>query len=278
MGPRLRVLGQGDLEAVMGLLTAHPVENLFVLARVASFGLARLALGCDVYGVERDGQLVSVLHAGSNLVPVAADEQAIKLYVRHLGPRRQANSIMGRSDQVRMLWEGLSRAHGQGWSRTRDVRPRQPLMTIDGPPRVEGDPRVRRITMADFEAYFDAAVAMYTEEVGVSPLDASGSYRYYVRTLILNGRAFGIVEDGKVVFKTDIGSVFGPYCQIQGVWLAPELRGQGASVPAMAQVVNLVAPEHPHQSLYVNDYNVRARRLYEACGFTTAGEFATVLY
>ena len=31
-------------------------------------------------------------------------------------------------------------------------------------------------------------------------------------------------------------------------------------------------------SLYVNDYNVRARRLYERIGFRTVGELATVLY
>ena len=31
-------------------------------------------------------------------------------------------------------------------------------------------------------------------------------------------------------------------------------------------------------SLYVNDYNTRARRLYQGLGFRTVGELATVLY
>ena len=75
-----------------------------------------------------------------------------------------------------------------------------------------------------------------------------------------------------------MGAVFGPFCQIQEAWLAPELRGQRASVPAMAAVVRLVRPRYPIQSRYVNDFNTRARRLYQTVGFDTVGEFATVLY
>ena len=31
-------------------------------------------------------------------------------------------------------------------------------------------------------------------------------------------------------------------------------------------------------SLYVNDYNTAARRVYERCGFEQVGMFATVLF
>lgn len=278
MGTRLRVLGPSDLDRAMAFLAERPVENLFVLSRVAAQGVDRLRLGCDMLGFERDGELTALCHAGSNVVPIGDDPDAIDHFVHRLGHRRRSTSIMGRADLVRPLWEGLGHLYGNSWRRVRELRPRQPLMVVEGEALVPGDPRVRRITMTDFEPYFEAAVAMYTEEVGVSPLGGGDSYRTYVRSLVVNGRAFGIVEDGRVLFKSDIGSVFGPYCQIQGVWLAPELRGQGVSIPAMAQVVNLVHPQHPVQSLYVNDFNTRARRLYQSVGFTVIGEFATVLY
>ncbi|MGA4669820.1 GNAT family N-acetyltransferase [Propionibacteriaceae bacterium Y1923] len=277
MRARVRVLGRSDLEQAMTLLNANPIENLFVLARVATHGLERLHLGCEVYGLEGDGQLRALVHAGSNVVPVNVDQDNVALFAQRIGPLRQASSIMGNAAQVRMLWEELSR-RGSSWSRVREVRARQPLMAISGDPLVEGDPRVRVVTMDDFRAYFTAAVAMYTEEVGVSPMESSGSYRRYMQELVSQGRAFGIIENGKVLFKADIGAVFGPLCQIQGVWLAPELRGQRVSVPAMAQVVRLAQPRYPVQSLYVNDFNTRARRLYHTVGFETVGEFATVLY
>ncbi|MDT4993306.1 MAG: uncharacterized protein QOH97_3198, partial [Actinoplanes sp.] len=34
----------------------------------------------------------------------------------------------------------------------------------------------------------------------------------------------------------------------------------------------------PTVSLYVNDYNTPARRVYSRCGFQSAGAFATVLF
>ncbi|XSS48664.1 GNAT family N-acetyltransferase [Propionibacteriaceae bacterium G1746] len=277
MRTRVRVLGGSDMEQAMGLLTANPIENLFVLARVSAHGLDRLRLGCDVYGYEVDGELVALCHAGSNIVPVGVNAAIAEQFAHRLGGIRASSSIMGRADEVRLMWEALIR-QGGSWRRSREIRAHQPLMLIDGAPLIAGDPRVEVVTMRHVDAYYEAAVAMYTEEVGTSPVEPSGSYRRYVVDLIRRQRAFGIIEDDRVLFKADVGAAFGPYCQIQGVWLAEELRGQGVSKPAMAAVVDLVRPTFPWQSLYVNDFNTRARRLYEAVGFRPIGEYATVLY
>ena len=168
---------------------------------------------------------------------------------------------------------------GDTWSATREVRRCQPLMMMDSDPSLPGDPRVGEIGLDNLDAYFDSAVRMYTEEVGVSPLEPSPStYRGYVRTLISMHRAFGVVEDGRVIFKSDLGSVSGRYAQIQGVWLAPELRGQGLAAPLMAEVVRRARRSTPNVSLYVNDFNTAALRTYERVGFHRVGQFATILY
>ena len=66
--------------------------------------------------------------------------------------------------------------------------------------------------------------------------------------------------------------------QIQGVWLAPHLRGRRRAGPAMAAVVEAVLAEHAARaSLYVNDFNVAARATYARIGMREVGEFATVL-
>ena len=274
----LRILGNDDLDEVMGLLLGSPLENTFVASRVEAAGLDPFMLGCQVVGFERGGRLVSLCHAGSNLVPVNADAEALEAYVRYLGARRRSASIMGVAEPTLALFEALSQRWGGAWSQVRDLRPEQPLMSTSTAPAVAGDPRVQRITMADFDAYFDAAVKMYTEEVGVSPLEATGSYRNHVRRTIEQGRAFGIVSQGRVLFKSDVGCATGMFCQVQGVWLDPSLRGRGLSVPAMASVVELCRERWPVVSLYVNDFNTPAVKLYERVGFARIGSFATVLY
>ena len=121
---------------------------------------------------------------------------------------------------------------------------------------IAADPRVRRVTLEHWDAYYEAAVKMYTEEIGVSPVQGNpAGYRFYVRQLITSGRAFGLFDGGRVLFKADLGSVAGTVCQVQGVWLDPELRGQGLAASAMAAVVRAGAPAAPTVSLYVNDYN-----------------------
>ena len=280
MPGHVRLLDDDDLPAARRLLRARPVENVFVAARVRVGGLQRFRLGCSVFGYMRGNELVAMLHSGANLVPVNAEEpEIVDAFVEFLGAARTCSSIIGPSDVAMGMWQGLSARWGHNWSTVREVRARQPMMSISGEPTIAPDPRVRRITMSDYHAYFSAAVAMYTEEVGQSPIQGDeSSYRNYVRRLIETGRAFGIVDRGRVIYKSDLGSVTPGVAQIQGVWLSPDLRGQGLAPAAMAGVVRLAREVAPTISLYVNDFNRPARATYRRMGFREVGEFATILF
>ena len=156
------------------------------------------------------------------------------------GPQRTCASIIGPSDVALALWHRLADRWGPCWGEVRNVRPHQPVMSLSGPPSVTPDPRVHRVTLDQWTAYTEAAVKMYTEEIGVSPTQGNpAGYRFYVRQLITSGRAFGIIDQGRVIFKADLGSVSGSVCQVQGVWLDPALRGRGLAASAMAAVVQM---------------------------------------
>jgi predicted GNAT family acetyltransferase len=275
----VRVLTRDDLPSAIRVLSANPVENVFVASRVRAAGLEQASLGCPVWGYERDGMLRSLCHAGSNLVPVNAEPGALAAWTEFAGPQRMCASIIGPSAVALDLWRRLGERWGTVWSQARDVRPHQPVLSLDTEPSIAPDPRVRRVTLDQWDAYTDAAVKMYTEEIGVSPIQGNpAGYRFYVRQLITSGRAFGIFDGDRVVFKADLGSVSGSVSQVQGVWLEPELRGRGLAAPAMAAVVQLARTVVPTVSLYVNDYNRPARATYARVGFQQVGEFATIHY
>lgn len=279
MGQAVRTLTNADLAKVQELLIRKPFENVFVASRIRTGGLEAFMLGCEVWGYEEDGELVSILHHGANLVPVNGTPDALDAYANRIGPIRTCASILGVGDEALNLYERLCRRWpGGSWQQPREIRTCQPLMVISKPPVVEPDPRVRRVGRGDEESYFAAAVAMYTEEVGVSPLDGSTGYRWYVDRLMETGCAMGIVESGEVIFKSDVGSHTSSVCQVAGVWLRPDLRGRGLSAPAMAAVIELCQQVWPHVTLYVNDFNVKALALYRRVGFDEIGALATVLY
>jgi predicted GNAT family acetyltransferase len=201
--------------------------------------------------------------------------RAFAARARRLG--RRCSSIVGPAEAVSLLWELLA----PEWGPARDVRPRQPVMATSEPPAVPPDPLVRPVRPDELDLLMPASVAMFTEEVGVSPLghDGGALYRNRVRELIESGRAFARVEDGRVLFKAEIGAVSPCAGQVQGVWVPPDRRGEGLSNGGMAAVVALaLGTVAPTLALYVNDYNTAARAAYRRVGFRELGTCMTVLF
>ena len=275
----VRVLGNGDLAEVRAVLGRDPVAHVFVAGRVEAAGVEPWRLGAELWGYRGpDGRLDALCFAGANLMPVGASRDA----VRHFADRarrqgRRCSSIVGLAAEVGPLWDLLRPV----WGEARDVRPRQPLLVADSPPLVEPDPGVRRVRPDEVDVLLPAAVAMFTEEVGVSPLlgDGGALYRSRVAELIAQGRAFARIEDGRVLFKAEVGAATRQSCQVQGVWVDPELRGSGLGTAGTAAVVQLARESiAPVVSLYVNDYNTAARRAYSRVGFREVGTCMSVLF
>ncbi|SKW39954.1 Predicted acetyltransferase [Mycobacteroides abscessus subsp. massiliense] len=79
---------------------------------------------------------------------------------------------------------------------------------------------------------------MFIGEMGVDPRNGDGGrgYRRRVAGLIEAGRAWARFEDGRVIFKAEIGSQSRCVSQIQGVWVDPEFRGRGLGTAGVAAV------------------------------------------
>lgn len=273
-----RLLDDRDRDAALGRCAADPVANVFVESRIRAYGLDPGRLGAQVWGLEQGGRLASLCYAGANLVPVQASPQAVAAFAeRALRQGRRCSSIVGASAAVGELW-GLLRPY---WGPARDVRAAQPLMAIDGPSPVDADPAVRRVRLDEIDTLLPASIAMFSEEVGISPLtgDGGASYRARVAELVRSGRAFARIEDGQVIFKAEVGAATPQACQVQGVWVHPDFRGRGLAAPGMAAVVRLARTSiSPVVSLYVNDFNTPARATYVRAGFREVGEFMSVLF
>ncbi|MFI2313365.1 MULTISPECIES: GNAT family N-acetyltransferase [Streptomyces] len=274
-----RVLEPSDLQAALAVLESEPVANAFVTSRVQVAGLDPWRLGGEMWGWYADGMLRSLCYSGANLVPICAGPEAVRAFAdRARRAGRRCSSIVGPAESTTRLWRLLE----PSWGPAREVRANQPLMVTESlSADVTPDPRVRRVRKDETEVLMPACVAMFTEEVGISPLAGDGGLLYQARVaeLIGTGRSFARIDDGKVVFKAEIGAATPQACQIQGVWVAPEHRGKGLSEAGMAAVLRYaLADVAPVVSLYVNDYNTPARKAYRRVGFREVGAFMSVLF
>lgn len=286
-----RVLTDADTDALVRLCAEDPVANCFVDSILLSgrrAGPARgggsLFLGIDDDGAATaapdatgtDGRLRAACWVGANVVPVGAGRHDGERFgAATVALRRRFASVYGPDAAVLGIWDQLA----EGPQRPRDIRPDQPLMELRGDLAVDPAPGVHPAVADDFATLLPASVAMFEEELGVSPLkNGSVQYRLRVEELIRNRRALMETdEQGSVRFKADLGVVSEACSQIQGVWIRPELRGQGLAAPAMAAVAEYARAITPRVSLYVNGYNVAAVRTYRRVGFEQVGTFATVL-
>lgn len=274
----VRILGERDRASVRALLDTDPVGNVFVASRLMATGISGGIGGAEVWGHVERGRLTALCYSGANLVPVNAGPTAIRHFADHARWRgRRCSSIVGPVDAVSDFWQQVTPA----WGPARVIRPSQPVLEISGPPEVPADPLVRRVRPSELNTLVPACVAMFTEEVGVAPDSGDGGalYRSRVEELVRTGRAFARIEDGRVVFKAEIGAVTQHACQVQGVWVHPDLRGRGYSAAGMAAVVEYALAEiAPRVTLYVNDFNTPARATYRKVGFRQVGEVMSVLF
>jgi uncharacterized protein len=275
---RVRLLDDDDRPALGALLDADPIVNAVLSARIdAVDSLRPHRVGGLLIGAYESDVLVGACFSGGNLLPIGGDDSVWTSLARFvLQQRRICTSVVGRAEAIEVMWPLLS----AGWGPARSVRPAQPLLLVDTPPSQPIDAQVQVAGLAELERYVPAAAAMFAEELGVSPHVAPGTpaFRARITELVSGGRAMARYDQrGQVIFKADIGAVSRFTAQVQGVWVRPDLRNRGIGTRAMAAVLSHAATLAPSVSLYVNDFNTPARRMYARLGMRQVATLATVL-
>ena len=277
-----RPLARDEFDALRRLVDRDPYVNAVVAARLEAVGaILPRRLGGELVGVEDvdgPGALGGACFCGGNLLPVGGCPDTWEALGAYLGERRRTcTSLIGRAETVSVLWPVMAGY----WGPARLVRPNQPLLVIDRPAWVTPDPQVRPARIGELDTYLPAATAMFEEELLVTSFEgaARSCYRDRLAELIGAQRAFVRLDRrGNVAFKAEIGAVSRATCQVQGVWVRPDLRGRGLAAAGMSAVIDHALRLSPSVSLYVNDFNLAARTVYERLGMRQVATLSTVMF
>ncbi len=259
--------------AVLAYLEPDPYENVFLIYLVRS-DPASLARG-SMQLVFDGGKLCGAGYYGRQVV-LAADEVALPL-LAECGKNTPERMIVGPRAQIARYWELVAAAH----SPPRRVRERQLVMAVDPATlRNEEDPQivVRQARANEWPIVAENSAQMIAIELEYDPRNAPGDFAGGVKQMIERGLWWVGESDGELCFFCNIGPWSPRTAQLQGIWVPPHQRGRGLATRCLIALCRQLFSLVPTLSLYVNDFNAEAIRLYERTGFRRVGEFMTLLF
>ncbi len=285
----ISLLGREHRQDLVTRLELDIPYNLFSLSWLEHYGVVPGRSGSFHFRAAWDERgaisAVALVIAGRlALIDACACDDACALGALYRAQHYALHHIVAPACAADHFWRGY--ATGRAWQpRARLISPQQMyVLSRDSWARDNPEPQkpqtgLRQATMSDLEPLFLASAMMHREETREDPLVQNPEgFRQQVRQRVELGRSFvWFDEAGRLMFKVDISSQSRYGVQLSGVFTQPMYRGRGVASRAMQALCHhLFLRGWPRITLYVNEENHAAMRVYTRAGFAPHGDYKTI--
>jgi ribosomal protein S18 acetylase RimI-like enzyme len=141
------------------------------------------------------------------------------------------------------------------------------------------EPDLRLAETGDLEDLTVASARMSAEDFEIDPWKIDRTIvRRRMEAKVADGRSFVLRRDGYLAFKADLAVRVAEGAQIEGVFTAEDLRGQGIASRGMAEIGHRVLEELPVLTLHVSVRNHPALKAYERAGYVRTDELRLAIF
>jgi len=140
-------------------------------------------------------------------------------------------------------------------------------------------PGLRLATPADLDLVVKVHADMTLAETGVNPLhaDANG-FRMRCGRRIQQDRVWVNVQDDRLLFKADVITQLPEVTYLEGVYVAPEKRGNGFGAGCMRQLTNHLLDRSQAVCLLIKEQNAAASACYRKAGYRLREYYETLFF
>ncbi|HZI18644.1 MAG TPA: GNAT family N-acetyltransferase [Pyrinomonadaceae bacterium] len=276
-------LRSGQEREVQAFLAARPLHTVYMAGLVADHGLESEACRGTFYGCRgAGGRLEGVAIVGHHTLFEASTPEALRrLALLARAHSRETHLILGERRLAAEFW----RHYSGGTLATRRVlsallyelreAPSDDAAVKDKDSAALRAPQPATPDLLDPVARAHAEMAQ--AESGINPLerDPEGFRRRCLRR-IEAGRTHVLVRDGRLLFKAEVIAETPGATYLEGVYVAPEVRGLGVGAGCLARLSADLLRRTQAVCLLVNEENGAARALYRRAGFSVGGHYASI--
>lgn len=269
-----QLLTGGDEAEVLAFLARRSIHTVCMMSMILENGLVS-PLNRGAFYAYRDpaGQMEGVALIGHATLIEAHSDAALQSFARLAQDNARAHLIRGEQEMIERFWN-----HYTPVGCAPSLICREILLEQKEPvPVREPVNNLRPATLAELEPVLSVNAAMIYEECGVNPLQTDlAGFRQRTARRINQGRIWVWVENGQLIFKTEVMSATPEVIYLEGVYVNPLARGKGYGFRCFSQLCQHLLKRVKFLCLLVNEQNQTAINFYSKAGYSLQGCYDTI--
>jgi predicted GNAT family acetyltransferase len=271
---QVQVLTCAHKAEALAFLAARPLHTVYLAGCILDNGVVSPLNRGTFYGYRNHlGLLEGVALIGHATLFEAHSDEALAAFAHLAQTFKQTHLLLGEMEHVEHFWQRYV-ADGQ----TPRGMCRELLLELRFPVVVQKPVRgLRQATLADLALIMPVQAEMAEAESGVNPLrrDPKG-FRLRCARRIEQGRVWVLIEDGRLIFKAETISETHEVAYLEGIYVAPERRGQGTGTRCLSQLSRNLLARTKALTILVNEQNLKAFAFYQRAGFKVRAHYDTI--
>jgi predicted GNAT family acetyltransferase len=271
----LQNLSEGETAEVLAFLANRPLHTFIMASFIRDNGLMGAANRGQYYGYRNEsGKLAGVALVGHLTLVETQNDAATKSFAELTRNCSKAHVMVGEWTKVGQFLDHYS----PGALTPRHLN-RQLLMERNQPMPLSNDfPQLRPATIDDLDLVAPVHAQLAFEESGVNPLEKDPvGFKQRCARRIEKGRTWVMTHDGALKFKADMAGETPEVIYLEGIYVAPQHRGDGFGSQCLAQLTSQLLRRADSICLLANLRNHAAQKCYRKAGYQTR-EYYDSLY
>ena len=267
-------LAAADEAEVLAFLAERPIHTFGMAGFIRSNGIVSPHNRGEFYACrDGEGRLEGVALIGHFILFETHSDSAIQSFARLAQKHTDVYMLLGEQEKVHAFWNYYA-SGGQAprlFCRERLLEQRWPVEVRDEVPGL------RLATIDDLDLIVPAHAQTAFEESGEDPLEKDPvGFRRRCAHRIEQGHTWVLVENERLVFKTEIVADTPEVIYIEGVWVDPQDRGKGYGLRCLSHLNQSFLQRAASVCLLVNERFGDAQAFYKKAGFKYVSAYDTI--